>query len=118
MRWLGVFIATNHFLDVASDGRMTFTVHCPVRTTSARALGFGAVDHWSALSFCCIGQSGATPDSPVTSDFCALTSVATMFSTVAFCRRPLARREPLLHWLTGRSSDTPDSSLNYSGARL
>jgi hypothetical protein len=55
------------------------TVHCVVRATSARPLGFGAVDRWSALSFCCIGQSGATPDSSVTSDFCALTSVAALF---------------------------------------
>jgi hypothetical protein len=47
----------------------TVNVHCPVRATSARPLGFGAVDHWSTLSFCCTGQSGATPDSPVTSDF-------------------------------------------------
>jgi hypothetical protein len=48
----------------------TVTVHCPVRATSARLLGFGAIDCWSRLSFCCTGQSGATPDSPVTSDFC------------------------------------------------
>jgi hypothetical protein len=37
----------------------TFTVHCPVSATSARPLGFGAVDRWSRLSSCCIGQSGA-----------------------------------------------------------
>jgi hypothetical protein len=35
----------------------TVTVHCPVRATSARPLGFGAVDRWSALYFCCTGQS-------------------------------------------------------------
>jgi hypothetical protein len=29
----------------------TVNVHCPVRATSARPLGFGAVDLWSALSF-------------------------------------------------------------------
>jgi hypothetical protein len=52
----------------------TVTVHCLVRATSARLLGFGAIDHWSPLSFCCTGQSGATPDSLVTSDFCVLTS--------------------------------------------
>jgi hypothetical protein len=34
------------------------TVHCLVRATSARPLGFGAVDHWRRLSFCCTGQSG------------------------------------------------------------
>jgi hypothetical protein len=37
----------------------TGTVHCPVRATSARPLGFWAVDRWSCLSSCCTGQSGA-----------------------------------------------------------
>jgi hypothetical protein len=36
----------------------TTTVHCPVRATSARPIGFGAVDRWSRLSFCCTRQSG------------------------------------------------------------
>jgi hypothetical protein len=36
----------------------TVTVHCPVHATSARPLGFGAIDRWSPLSFCCTGQSG------------------------------------------------------------
>jgi hypothetical protein len=40
----------------------TVTVHWPVRATSARPLGFGAVDRWNPLSFCCTGQSGTTPD--------------------------------------------------------
>jgi hypothetical protein len=29
----------------------------------------------------------------------------------------LARREPLLGWFTGQSGGTPDSPVNYSGAR-
>jgi hypothetical protein len=95
----------------------TVVVHCPVRATSACPVGFGAVDRWSHLSFCCTGQSGATPDSPVTSDFCALTSVATLFITVPLRSRPLACREPLLSWLTGQSGGTPDRPMNYSGAR-
>jgi hypothetical protein len=36
----------------------TDTIHCPMRATSARPLGFGAVDRWSSLSFCCTGQFG------------------------------------------------------------
>jgi hypothetical protein len=75
----------------------TDTVHCQMCATSARALGFGAVDRWSRLSFCYTGQSGATPDSPVTSDFYR--------GTVHHCHlssRPLGRREPLLCWLTGQ----------------
>jgi hypothetical protein len=84
----------------ASDSpvaHQTVTVHCPVRATLARPLGFGAVDRWSALSSCCTGQSGATPDSPVTSDFCR--------DTVHRVRRPLSRRESLLCWLTGQSGE-------------
>jgi hypothetical protein len=83
----------------------TVTVYGPVRVTSARSLGFGLVDHWSRLSFCCTGQSSATSDSPVTSDFCALTSVSVLFIIVHRVRRPLARREPLLRWLTGQSGE-------------
>jgi hypothetical protein len=79
----------------------TVTVHCSVSATSARQLGFGAVDRWSRLSSCCNVQSGATPDSSVPSNFCALTSVAVLLRTVALHSRPLARREPLLCWLTG-----------------
>jgi hypothetical protein len=36
-----------------SDSSMvhrTGTIHCSVRTTSARSLGFGAVDRWKPLS--------------------------------------------------------------------
>jgi hypothetical protein len=49
-------------------------VHCPVRATSAQPLGFGAGQPLEPLSSCCTRQSSATPDSPVPSDFCALTS--------------------------------------------
>jgi hypothetical protein len=35
----------------------TVIVQCPVRATSARPLGFGVVDCWSRLPFCCTGQS-------------------------------------------------------------
>ena len=57
----------------------TVTVHCPVRATSARSLGFGAVNRWSCLSSCCTRQSSATLDSLVTSDFYALTSAVALF---------------------------------------
>jgi hypothetical protein len=69
-----------------------------MRATSAHPLGFGAVDRWSRLS----------SDSQVTSDFCALTSVATLFTTVHLSRRPLAQGvvAPLAHrtvrWHTGQ----------------
>jgi hypothetical protein len=107
MRWLGGIYSPqplpSHWQRLLAMGipnslvrHRTSTVHCPVRAMSARPLGFGAVDHWRRLSFCCTRQSGATPDIPVTSDFCALTFVTALFRTVAFCSRPLARRESLL----------------------
>jgi hypothetical protein len=104
MRWLGVFIAPNHFHNRwwrllamgAPDSSMhhrTATVHCPVRATSAQPLGFGAGRPLEPLSSCCTGQSGALW--LCCSDFCR--------GTVAHCTflqsRPLAQRVvvPLAH---------------------
>jgi hypothetical protein len=52
----------------------TGTVHCPVPRHVTQSLGFGAKSTVGALSSCGTGQSGATPDSPVPSDFVPLTS--------------------------------------------
>ena len=105
---VGGIYSPNHFLAVAGDGRTGQSgappdSHCSL--SGARPLGFRAVDRWRRLSFCCTRQSGATPDSPMTSDFCALTSIVALLRTVAFCSRPLARRPP-------------DCPVNYSGACL
>jgi hypothetical protein len=43
---------------VSPVAHRTVTIHCPVHTTLAHPLGFGVVDRWSPLSFCCTGQSG------------------------------------------------------------
>jgi hypothetical protein len=51
-------------------------VQCPVRLHVTQPLGFGVKSTVGALSSCGTGQSGATPDSPVSSDFAALTSAA------------------------------------------
>jgi hypothetical protein len=83
----------------------TATVHCLVRAMLAQPLEFQAVNRWRCLSSSYTGQSGATLDKPVHSDFCALTSVAALFTTVALHSRPLARRESLLCWLTGQSGE-------------
>jgi hypothetical protein len=56
----------------------TGTVPCPVRRHVTQPLGFGAQTTVGVLSSCGTGQSGATPDSPVPSDFATLTSVATL----------------------------------------
>jgi hypothetical protein len=94
----------------------TGTVRCPVRRHVTQPLGFGAGRPLESLSSSCTEQFGATPDSPVRSDFCASDSVATLFTTVALCRVDRWRRELLLCWLTGQSDGTPDSPVNYRGA--
>jgi hypothetical protein len=58
----------------------TGTVRCPVRRHVTQPLGFGAKSTVGALSSCSTGQSGATPDSPVPSDFVALTSATALFT--------------------------------------
>jgi hypothetical protein len=118
MRWLGGIYSPQLLPSRWQRLLATGAPDSPVCATSAHPLGFGAVDRWRCLSFCCNGQSGATPDILVTSDFYALTSVAALFRTIAFCSRSLACKEPLLRWLTGQSGGTLDSPMNYSGARL
>jgi hypothetical protein len=54
----------------------------------------------------------------VTSDFAALTSTRHCSSLYTLRSRPLARRDPLLRWLTGQSGGTPDSPVNYSEGGL
>jgi hypothetical protein len=54
----------------------TDTVQCSVRRHVTQPLGFEAKSTVGALFLCGTGQSGATPDSPVPSDFCALTFAA------------------------------------------
>jgi hypothetical protein len=72
------------------------TVHCPVRATSARPLGFGAVDRWSHLSFCC-------------TDLWLLPRHCSSLFIVSDDR-----------WRAGSrcSTGSPDSPMNYSGVRL
>jgi hypothetical protein len=56
----------------------TCTVRYPVRRHVTQSLGFGARSTVGALSSCGTGQSGATPDSVVPSDFATLTSTAVL----------------------------------------
>jgi hypothetical protein len=73
MRWLGGIYSLqplpSRWLSLLAMGtpdspvvHQITTVHCPVHATSARPLGFGAIDRWNPLSFCCTGQSGGTSD--------------------------------------------------------
>jgi hypothetical protein len=67
----------------------TDTIQCPVRRHVIQLLGFGAESIVGALSSCGTGQSGATPDSPVPSDFMALTSAAHCAHYSRYQSRPL-----------------------------
>jgi hypothetical protein len=106
-RWLSLLAMGTPDSPVA---HRTFIVHCPVCATLARPLGFGAGQPLEPLSFCSTGQSGATPDSPVTSDFCALTSVATLFTKVHFWSRPLVP-------VSRCSAGSPDSPVAHRTVR-
>jgi hypothetical protein len=104
MRWLGVFIAPNHFHSHWGGCwrwvHRTGTVQCLVRRHVTQSLGFGAELTIGALSSCGTKQSGA----PLTccSDFCA---------ALLICQsRPLRAGSRC-------SAGTPDSPVNYSGAR-
>jgi hypothetical protein len=92
----------------------TVIVHCPVRATSARLLGFGAVDRWSPLSFCCTGQSGATSDSswPLASALWLLRGTIHHCSSEQSTVGTQGVVAPLAHWIV---RCTPDSPVNYSG---
>jgi hypothetical protein len=57
------------------------TVGCPVRRHVTQLLGFGAKSTVGALSPCSTGQSGATTDSLVPSDFATLTSATALFTS-------------------------------------
>jgi hypothetical protein len=77
----------------------TGTVRCPVRRHVSQSLGFGAGRPLESLSSSCTGQSSATSDSPVRSDFCTSDSVASLSGAVAL----LAHRT--VRWHTGQSGE-------------
>jgi hypothetical protein len=52
------------------------TVQCPMHRHVTQPLGFGVKSTVGTLFICGPEQFGATPDSLVPSDFCALTSAA------------------------------------------
>jgi hypothetical protein len=70
----------------------TGTVHCPVRRHVTQLLGFGVKSTVGALSPCSTGQSGATPDSPMPSDFAVLTSATALFTSSVVLYSTVARR--------------------------
>jgi hypothetical protein len=88
----------------------TTTLHCPVRATSAQPLRFRAGRLLEPLSSCCTRQSGAALDSPMPSDFAALTSAAVLLLTVAFA-------EPTVGLGSRCSAGSPDSPMAQQTVR-
>jgi hypothetical protein len=129
-RWLGVFIVCNHFLALGCfcsrwahqivRWRTGQTVHCPVRATSVRPLGFGASWSLEVLSCSCTGQSGHRCHTRHVR--WPLTSLLWLLSrTVHHCsllQSTVDVQWSLLRWLTVHVRCTPDNLMNYSGARL
>jgi hypothetical protein len=92
------------------------TVHCPVRATSACAVGVWSRRPLEHLSCSCTGQSDATPDMSgvlwlLCSELCH-----TLFTTVYFWQTTVGARLPLLRWITRHIRCTLDSLVNYSRA--
>jgi hypothetical protein len=85
-------------------------VHCLVCSTSSQPLGFEAVDYWGRLSSSCTGQSGATPDSPVPSDYCASDSVEALLRTVPFAESTVGAGSRC-------SAGSPDSPVAHQTVR-
>jgi hypothetical protein len=93
------------------------TVRCASHVT--QSLGFERCRPLELLSSSGTEQSGAAPDrycslsgAPLTSAHCS-----SLFTESAAFAVDRCTKEPLLRWCTGQSGGTPDSPVNYSGAR-
>jgi hypothetical protein len=85
-----------------------------VRATSAARWG---LERLTVEVLCLV----AAPDSPVAHQTCPVRSVFSALTCDAHCSLFAVDRwriRPLLRWLTGHVQCTPDSLVNYSGARL
>jgi hypothetical protein len=98
------------------------TVRCTSHVT--QPLGFGSYRPLEALSSSGTGQCGAALDRHCSVSGAPLTGGSDSARTVLHCSfdSPAfavdrCAKESLLRWCTGQSGGTPDSPVNYSGAR-
>jgi hypothetical protein len=119
--WLGVFIALNHHIAVgevvcrwAHRTVRCATGYCPVHQPRHPTVRVMKILTVGALTSCRTGQSGAAPDRccslsgvPLT---LALTSARTVHSLFTLLQMTIALDSHC-------SAGTPDSPVNYSGAR-
>jgi hypothetical protein len=117
MRWLGVFIATNHFhsrwwrllaMGAPDSSVHHQTLHCSLSDAPLRQLSVRVWRSWSLERLVVLLHR--TVRCPLTSALWLLTC------TVHGGRWSLARRETLLRWLTGQSGSTPDNPVRHFSA--
>jgi hypothetical protein len=118
-RWLGVFIASNHFLVVGCfcwrwahqtvqwrTGQVLFTVRCAPRQHAR--WGLERLDNWSPCPV-------VAPDSPVAHRTCPVRSDFAAWHLSAHCS--LLLFTVVDRWRQVTSVGSPDSPVNYSEAR-
>jgi hypothetical protein len=86
-------------------------IHCPMRRHVTQPLGFRSSRSLASLSSSGTGQFGVTPDTVR----CASDSAALTLRAIFLCQRLL---QSTVARVSRCSAGTPDSPVNYSGARL
>jgi hypothetical protein len=122
--WLGVFIALNHETTVG-DGCCRWvhrtircaTGHCLVRQSRHPTVRVQELLTVGALSSSGTGQSGATPDRHCSVSGAPLTGGSDSTCTVHHCSSGARAFASTVARSSHCSAVTPDSPVNYSGAR-
>ena len=105
-RWS--FVSLRHRTVRCATGHALFTVRCAA--TSPNRYGS---ERSRPLELCLL----AAPNSLVPSDFAALTSVAALFTSLLLFAVNRCAQIAVVRWLIRQFGGTPDSPVNYSGAR-
>jgi hypothetical protein len=112
LRWFGGIYSPNHNSSCCCRWAHR-TLHCSmfVACHVSRTLGFGAVDHWSPLSYSTLDSLMRSVFAVLTFDFCSV------HCSLYHRSRPLTKLTVALlaHWTV---LCTPDSPVNYSGVTL
>jgi hypothetical protein len=121
---LGVFIAPNHqfnrwgrLLSMAHQIVQCATGQCPMRQPRHPTVMVLTVSTVGALSSSGTGQSGAAPDWYYALSDAPLAAALTSACTVLHCSRRRRPLESTVALASRCSAGTPDSPVNYSGAR-
>ena len=83
----------------------------------SRPLGFGAIDRWNPLSFCCTGQFGARPDRHYSLSGAPLTDGSDSARTVLHCSSDLQLLQAAIMRSSCCSAGAPDSPVAHRTVR-